>query len=499
MTRSYAVSHLFHQRRAGMLLHPTSLPSIEGVGTLGPDAYRFIDLLADSGLTLWQMLPIGPTHSDGSPYQALSAHAGSAELISSEWLLERAWISRNEFQSSLNDSSRENILRLCAQRFFNDIIESDTAVAQLYHRFCDTQAYWLKDFARFQTLRCLHDKLPWNRWPVEFVKRDPAVLAQLEEQQAGDIQYYYFEQFVFHQQWQGLREYARQKGVYFFGDMPIFVAHDSADVWANQQFFNMDAQGNPRTVAGVPPDYFSETGQHWGNPLYDWDALQKDGFQWWLARLRSQLQLFDLIRIDHFRGFEAFWEIPGQSRDARNGRWVKAPGQEFLRTCFEAFPELPLVAENLGLITPEVEALRREFNLPGMLVLQFGFDGDATNPHLPHHHTALDVIYTGTHDNDTTLGWYQELDKKTLDYMQQYFFAAADPMPWLLIKAALASVGKMAVIPLQDWLALNGEHRMNMPGTTANNWSWRFSWGQVPDNLADEIRKSLTLYGRVVS
>lgn len=486
-------SMLFDQRRAGVLLHPTSLPSANGVGNLGVDAYRFVDFLAESGLTIWQMLPIGPTHSDLSPYQSLSAHAGSPVLISTDWLYEQGWINAVDIPNTGNTTA---ILRQCAEQFFNAESQAQNAARERYKDFCQTNDYWLDDFSLFQTLRRIYKFLPWNQWPLEFIQRDPKALKKLHSDYQDEIRYYCFEQFVFFQQWYSLRHYAQQRGVYLFGDMPIFVAHDSADVWASQESFRIDEKGNPLTVAGVPPDYFSETGQHWGNPHYHWEAMQADGFKWWLARLRSQLQLFDLIRIDHFRGFEAFWEIPGQDKDARNGRWVKAPGREFLQACFEAFPDLPLVAENLGVITEEVEALRHEFNLPGMLVLQFGFDGNAHNPHLPHYHTALDVIYTGTHDNDTTLGWYATLDDHSRAYIAEYFCGAADPMPWLLIKAALASVAKMTLIPMQDFLALDGEHRMNMPGTTVNNWSWRFGWDQVPEGLAGKIKQHLLLYGR---
>jgi 4-alpha-glucanotransferase len=489
-----APSDLFNQRRAGVLLHPTSLPSANGIGNLGTDAYRFVDFLAASGLTVWQMLPIGPTHSDLSPYQSLSAHAGNPALISADWLYEQGWVRLEDIARS---SSTTEILRHCARFFFTaEGKEQNPARAQSYQDFCSHNAYWLEDFALFQTLRGIYDALPWNRWPAEFIRRDPKALKKLRRDRTEEIHYYCFEQFVFFEQWHSLRQYAQERGVYLFGDMPIFVAHDSADVWASQKFFRIDEQGNPLTVAGVPPDYFSETGQHWGNPHYHWEAMQADGFKWWLARLRSQLQLFDLIRIDHFRGFEAFWEIPGQDKDARNGRWVKAPGREFLQTCFNEFPCLPLVAENLGLITEEVEVLRHEFNLPGMLVLQFGFDGNAHNPHLPHYHTALDVIYTGTHDNDTTLGWYETLDAKNRAYIAEYFCGATDAMPWLLIKAALASAGRMTLIPMQDFLALDGQHRMNMPGTTVNNWSWRFGWDQVPETLAGKIKQHLMLYGR---
>ncbi len=510
-------SQIFAKRRAGVLLHPTSLPSSSGgdvstSGNLGPDAYRFIDFMAASGLTIWQMLPVGPTHSDRSPYQSLSAHAGSAELISIDGLVEQGWVSVAEL--SIHQHDRAALLQLAANRFFQQpestggaAEASSSAMSETkktgrvahaqYQQFFEANSHWLKDFALFQTLRHVFESLPWNRWPREYVTRDEAALVEFSAQHWDALRYYYFEQFIFHQQWQQLREYAHQRGVFLFGDMPIFVAHDSADVWANQQFFNLDNDGNPRTVAGVPPDYFSETGQHWGNPHYDWEAIAASGFEWWLARLRSQLQLFDLLRIDHFRGFEAFWEIPGDSKDARQGRWVKAPGHAFLRACYQAFPGLPLVAENLGVITKEVEALRREFQLPGMLVLQFAFDGHPDNPHLPHHHTVQDVIYTGTHDNDTTLGWYKSLTEQEQTRLHEYIAGVADEMPWILIKSALASVSKMAIIPLQDFLALDGEHRMNMPGTTDKNWRWKFDWQQVPDNLAQKIHHLLWLYDRL--
>jgi 4-alpha-glucanotransferase len=488
-------SSLFQQRRAGVLLHPTSLPSNSEVGNIGEDAYRFVDFMAKSGLSIWQMLPIGPTHSDLSPYQSLSTHAGSSRLICQQWLFQHDWLTKEDVCKT---DSLDSALKHCAEIIFKENAKGrDLERRQQFHTFCTTNAYWLTDFSLFQTLREIYPGQPWNQWPNRIKQRDSDTLKTLQHEHAATIRYYCFEQFIFSLQWQALRNYAHSQGVYLFGDIPIFVAHDSADVWANQRDFRLDSEGNPLTVAGVPPDYFSETGQHWGNPHYDWEVMQADGFQWWLARLRSQLQLFDLIRIDHFRGFEAFWEIPGNDKDARNGRWVKAPGRELLRACFEAYPNLPLVAENLGVITEDVEALRREFNLPGMLVLQFGFDGNALNPHLPHHHKALDVVYTGTHDNDTTLGWYNSLDARSSAYLSEYFCGASDPMPWLLIKAGLSSVAQMTLIPMQDWLSLDGQHRMNMPGTVNNNWNWRFCWEQVPETLPHDIRHLVSLYGRV--
>lgn len=497
-----SASPLFADRRAGVLLHPTSLPASGGYGDLGKSAYDFVNFLADAGFTVWQMLPTGPTHGDLSPYQSLSAHAGNPELISLERLVEQGWLNADDAGLASSDSSERTAARQrAAKNFFNALNDNDLPVGikQKYIEFGIENQNWLPDFALFLALREHHGRKSWNEWPKDIIQRVPKALSEAHLTFATEVERYSFEQFVFFQQWHELREYARERGVYFFGDMPIFVAHDSADVWAEQRFFRLDSVGKPLTVAGVPPDYFSEMGQHWGNPHYDWQVMEADGFKWWLARLRSQLKLFDLIRIDHFRGFEAFWEIPGDKKDAREGRWVKAPGKEFLNACFQEYQNLPLVAENLGLITEEVEQLRSDFNLPGMLVLQFAFDGNAENPHLPHMHGPFEVIYTGTHDNDTTLGWYATLSQDSRAQIDEYFFHAKDPMPWLLIKAAFASSSRMAIVPMQDLLELGNESRMNMPGTTDKNWTWRFSWEQVPENLAYKARKLLDLYGRLAN
>lgn len=502
------VSPLFQVRRAGVLLHPTSLPNTHSFfqhkpypqihGSLGKDAYLFVDFLAQSGLSVWQMLPTTPTHADLSPYQSVSAHAGSPELINIDWLVHQGWVSANDAWHEL-DATKENLQSIraeCAHQFYERLNSSPHLFEKL-SRFCDDSRYWLDDFVLFMALRKHFDSQAWSHWPDAIKQRKPEALIEFREFLALDISLYVFEQFAFAEQWKELRAYAQEKHIFLFGDMPIFVAHDSADVWAAQNFFNLDADGNALTVAGVPPDYFSETGQHWGNPHYNWAAMEETGFSWWIDRLRTQLNQFDLIRIDHFRGFEAFWEIPGDSIDARGGQWVKAPGDAFLSACFKAFSDLPLVAENLGLITPEVEELRRKFNLPGMLVLQFAFDGNNKNPHLPHCHSVSDVIYTGTHDNDTTVGWYESLDEKQKLFVKNYLYASDLPIHWLLIESALASVAPLAMIPLQDFLALDGEHRMNMPGTTGINWQWQFTWKQFPDGLGEQIHSRLYRYDRL--
>lgn len=502
------VSPLFQTRRAGVLLHPTSLPNTTSFfqekpypqvhGSLGKDAYLFVDFLAASGLSLWQMLPTTPTHADLSPYQSVSAHAGNPELISIDWLVHKGWVNANDEWNQLEPS--KNILQAirmeCADQFYLRTQHSHDLLEKL-SQFCNENSYWLDDFVLFMALRKHFENRSWSQWPAALKHRDPQALIEFREFLASDISLFVFEQFVFAEQWKALRAYARDKGIYFFGDMPIFVAHDSADVWASQNSFNLDSEGNALTVAGVPPDYFSETGQHWGNPHYNWQYMEDTGFSWWIDRLRTQLNQFDLIRIDHFRGFEAFWEIPGDSVDARSGQWIKAPGAAFLAACFKAFPDLPLVAENLGLITPEVEDLRHQFNLPGMLVLQFAFDGNNKNPHLPHRHSISDVIYTGTHDNDTTVGWYESLADEQKLIVKNYLYASEQPIHWLLIESALASVSPLAMIPLQDFLALDGAHRMNMPGTTGINWQWQFCWTQFSDDLGRQIHSRLYRYDRL--
>ena len=502
------VSPLFLTRRAGVLLHPTSLPNEHSFshgapcpqmhGTLGKDAYLFIDFLARAGISVWQMLPTTPTHADLSPYQSVSAHAGNPELISIDWLIHHGWAQANSEWNNLEPT--KNILQAirmeCADQFYKRT-QQDHHLLEKLQQFREENSYWLDDFALFMALRRHFEYRSWTHWPIGLKKRLADPLKEYREFLAADISLHVFEQFAFFEQWKTLSAYAKEKNIFLFGDMPIFVAHDSADVWASQEFFNLDENGNSLTVAGVPPDYFSETGQHWGNPHYNWRVMEKAGFSWWIDRLRTQLNQFDLIRIDHFRGFEAFWEIPGDSHDARTGQWVKAPGEAFLKACFDAFPGLPLVAENLGLITPEVEALRHQFNLPGMLVLQFAFDGNSKNPHLPHMHSLSDVVYTGTHDNDTTVGWYDSLNQEQRKNVRNYLYASEQKINWLLIDSALASVAPLAMIPLQDFLALNGEHRMNMPGTTGINWTWQFNWSQFPEALGEVIQTKLARYDRL--
>ena len=489
----------FSQRRAGVLLHLTSLPSPLQLeekepgryGDLGREAHRFLAFLSACGMGIWQMLPINPTHGDRSPYQTLSAFAGNSDLISLELLLESGLLNASELHWARNDALAAAALR------FEQTLLSDAQLRQRFSQFCADNAEWLDDFALFIALREARGNVSWLEWEEPLRRREENALDAARNHCAERIVDIQFEQFIFHEQWQALRDEARRLNIALFGDLPIFVAHDSADVWAHQKLFALDIDGNPLMVAGVPPDYFSETGQRWGNPLYDWEQMQRDDFAWWRARVRSQLRLFDVLRIDHFRGFEAYWEIPAHEPTAVAGRWVKAPGDALLQAIFREFPQLPLVAENLGIITREVEELRERFHLPGMLVLQFAFDGSVENPYVPHHHTPLSVIYTGTHDNDTSLGWYNRLDPHTQERVQEYLCYPREAMPRPLVRAAFASVAKVAIVPMQDLLELDSEHRMNIPGTSSGNWCWQFDWPQVAEDLSARVHQWLSLYGRL--
>ena len=479
---------LLDRRRAGVLLHPTSLPGEGACGDLGADAHRFLDMLAECGVAVWQMLPLGPTHADLSPYQCLSVHAGDPRLISRRRVEEWGWL------GSGGSAADGNWLARAHAQFAR---MADASARLALEEFARVHGYWLEDYALYQALHQEQGGRPWWLWPEALRDRQPAALAQARDRLAAAVGLVRFEQFVFFRQWQELREHAAQRDILLFGDVPIFVAHDSADVWVYRQYFALDDDGQPRTVAGVPPDYFSKTGQRWGNPLYRWERMQADGFRWWRDRLRTQLALFDLLRLDHFRGFEAYWEIPAHEPTAVNGRWVVAPGEALFRALEEEFGRLPLVAEDLGLITEEVRALRAEFSLPGMRVLQFAFDGGADNPYLPHRHEANAVAYTGTHDNDTTLAWYEALPADRQAYVLDYLGAPGDAMPWPLMRAALESVAILAVLPMQDVLALGAGYRMNTPGTTTGNWRWRFAWDQITPQSLARLRHMVQLYGRL--
>jgi len=432
------------------------------------------------------MLPVGPTGPDGSPYQSSSVHAGNPRLISLEPLVAAGWLTPGQAAAGLP--------RAMAHAWHGFRASGDAHGRSAYEEFCRRESGWLEDYALFTALH--GERGGWWTWPAGLRDREPQALAQARARLHERVAIARFEQFVFFRQWAELRAHARACGVKLFGDMPIFVAHDSAEVWAHRELFDLDPDGLPRVIAGVPPDYFSATGQRWGNPLYRWDAVERDGFGFWIDRLSTQLELFDIVRVDHFRGFEAYWEIPASEPNAVHGRWVKAPGEALFSCLQRVYDPLPVVAEDLGVITPEVEAMRDRFGLPGMKILQFAFSGQSDNPYLPFWHPERSVVYTGTHDNDTTLGWYSNLSEGERAYVQEFLGYPQEPMPWPLIRSAFASTARLAVIPMQDLLELGNTHRMNLPGSSEGNWRWRFDWDDIPVHLADRVRRLVSLYGR---
>ena len=490
---------LMARRRGGVLLHPSSLPGKGYSGDFGANARRFVDLIAAAGLQIWQVLPLGPTHADLCPYQSFSVHAGNTDLVDLQWLVEQGWLSQEQADGGqASPRGKRQALDIASEVFFKQRTTAPgSPMAAAYKRFLQQAYFWLENYVRFQAFRNSQGRQPWTTWPQGLRDCEPATCDQQALALAEEISELRFRQFVFHCQWDQLRQYANERGILLFGDMPIYVHQESADVWAHQALFDLDEHGDPVTVTGVPPDYFSSEGQLWGNPQYNWELMRDTGFQWWLQRFASAARQFDIARIDHFRALDAYWEIPASATSAKEGKWVPAPGRELLQAVREQCPDLCLVAENLGTISAEVEALRADFALPGMLILQFAFDGNPENPYLSHRHSQGDIVYTGTHDNDTTLGWFESLTDDTRGRVYQYFNNPTEGMPWMLIGQAMASPAKTAIVPWQDFLCLNGKHRMNTPGTTEGNWHWRFEWEQVPQDLAGRIRDLLTTYDRL--
>jgi 4-alpha-glucanotransferase len=494
-------------RSSGILLHPTSLAGPYGIGDLGGEARRFIDFLADAGQSLWQVLPLGPTGFGDSPYQCFSAWAGNPMLISLKQLVQQGRLDPSALAGAPQfPEGRVDFERLLPWK--TALLESMAQEAPGFEAFCEANRHWLDDFALFMALKERNHGGAWTRWEPDARDRDPLALDKYRTELAREIATHKFLQFVFFEQWRALREYAHVRGVRIMGDLPIYVAHDSADVWTNRQYFQLDAQGNPTVVSGVPPDYFSQTGQLWGNPIYRWDVLARDGYGWWLDRVRATLELVDVIRLDHFRGFEAYWEVPGTETTAVHGRWVKGPGSALFRAAQSKLGELPLVAENLGVITPEVEAIRAEFGFPGMAVLQFAFGTDPQAPTFrPHNYPREVVAYTGTHDNDTTVGWWsgkgldgstrsEEDIRRERDFAMRYLNTDGKEMQWTFIRTLEASVADTVLIPLQDVLGLGTEARMNRPATLGGNWRWRYREGSLKPELARRLREMAKLYDR---
>jgi 4-alpha-glucanotransferase len=445
------------RRRAGVLLAATSLCA-DGQGALGDRARRFIDWLADAGFSVWQLLPLVPVDRVGSPYSARSDRAGNPDLI--------------------------------------DAHAPDPGGDADFEAWRATQSAWLEDYLLFEAVAAEQDRKPWWQWPLPLRDREPTALATAAKRLAAPMRELARVQWRFDTQWRALRGHAAARDVHLFGDLPIYVASDSVATWVDRDQFQLDVNGQASAVAGVPPDYFAEDGQLWGNPLYDWPSQLRDGFRFWLTRLALQAERFELLRIDHFRALEAYWEVPAGAATARDGRWCKAPGRELLTTLRKRLPHLELVAEDLGVITREVTALRKAFGLPGMRVLQFGFDGDPANPHLPHMHEADAVVYTGTHDNDTTVGWYASLPPATADLVRRFLGRAGHEVPDAMMRAALASVARLAILPAQDLLHLGSDARLNRPGTTTGNWSWRLPLESLTAPLALRYRDLVQLHNR---
>lgn len=492
------------KRSSGILLHPTSLPGEYGIGDLGPQAYRWIDFLSACGCSLWQVLPLGPTGYGDSPYQCFSAFAGNPYLISPEALLAEKLlfpddlIDRPSFPPGRVDFGALIPWKLALlDRAFDRYQASPPAGLQAeLAAFRSANASWLEDFALFMTLKEIHGGSPWVTWEPELRDRQPEALAVARQQIAAGIDRQVFRQFLFFRQWEKLRRYVHSKGIQIIGDIPIFVAHDSADVWANPELFFLTSAGQPKVVAGVPPDYYSATGQLWGNPLYRWKYHKQTGFAWWIQRMQAVLKLVDIIRLDHFRGFAGFWQVPGKAKTAENGRWVKAPGKAFLGAVKTALGDLPLIAEDLGVITPDVEDLRDSFNLPGMKVVQFAWWSTPSDTFMPHNHVPNCVVYTGTHDNDTARGWYQRVSEEERSFYRRYQGRDGSDVAWDLIRTAWRSVGIMALAPMQDFLDLGNEARMNYPGNPSGNWSWRMPDGALTEMLKNRIKEFNYLYDR---
>jgi len=467
------------RRRSAVLLHVTSLPGPFHTGVLGAEARQFIDAIAAAGFSVWQFLPLGPTHGHGSPYESLSAFAGNPELIDLRECVKQGWLDQNSLANCNSPQDQSALLSKAGSRFWKDI-NSNPKLAELLAAFEQENMYWLNDYTLFAALKRVQQDRAWWQWSKQLRDRDEDAMAAARQQHVSLIRQVIFEQFMFQHQWQVLKTYAESRQVQLFGDLPIYVAHDSSDVWAHRQYFTVNELGLCNQVAGVPPDFFSETGQRWGNPQYCWDVLEQHGFDWWVRRVECQLDRMHLMRIDHFRGLEAFWSIPGESEDGIIGKWVDAPGYALLQRLKNELGRLPLVAEDLGTITDEVTELRETFGLPGMKILQFAFSGDENNPYLPANHIENCVVYTGTHDNDTTMGWFNSVDENTRRNTL-HVLAGAEPedMPWALIECALTSHARLAVIPMQDLLELGSEARFNTPGTVENNWFWRLQ--KIPE------------------
>ena len=491
------------QRRAGVLLHITSLPGPYGIGDFGPAAYQYVDWLASAGQRVWQVLPTTPVGPCDSPYQSVSAFAGSPLMVALEPLIELGWLQAPELSTGLFDSKRVDYgrvipwrtrqLRLAASGFFACASEAQRSEFESWRQ---VQAYWLADYSLFMALEFAHGGKPFWEWDAPLRSREPAALEAARLQHADEMAFWSFVQWCFDTQCAALRAYAASRDVAMMGDLPIFIAHHSADCWARPDLYYLDENFQPTVVAGVPPDSMGPLGQRWGNPLYRWERMAAEDFSWWTARVKRALEQADILRIDHFRGFAGYWEIPASCPTAIEGRWVPAPGKELFAAIALALGELPIVAEDLGLITPDVIELRDGCCFPGMRILQFGFGGDGDHEFLPHNYSRETVAYTGTHDNETVRGWWQNAQAHERQFAAVYLNATADDCHWKMIQATCNSVASMAICQMQDVLGLDGSHRMNLPGTTERNWSWRFEWSMVGPEHARTLGRIAAASGR---
>lgn len=492
------------QRQSGILLHPSSLPGAQAIGSLGQEAYDFIDFLVAAGQSVWQLLPLGPIGYGNCPYSSFSAFAGSPLLINLNLLVEAGDLRSSDLPKSppATDSADfsaaiKHQLPVLSLAHKNFKLRGTSSRRKDFSQFCQHQTHWLDDYALFEAVREHYQNQSWQEWPLAIRQRHPDAMQEWTDKLHENIDRQKYLQFVFFEQWFTLKRYATAQGVMILGDLPIFVAEDSADVWANRELFYLDDEDRASLVAGVPPDYFSSTGQRWGNPLYQWEKIADDNFSWWLKRFRCNLEMFDLLRIDHFRGFSSCWAIPATETTAENGSWIEVPGEQLFTLLQQEFGNtLPLIAEDLGILTPDVIKLRDQFAFPGMKILQFAFDSDGNNPYLPANIGTNAVIYPGTHDNNTTLGWWQELETTGQQRVRDLLQNPCDEMPWTLIETALSSQANLAIIPLQDILSLPASNRMNVPGTATGNWQWRYQPDALSADIINRLKDMSQLYGR---
>jgi 4-alpha-glucanotransferase len=491
-------------RSSGILLHPSSLPGPHGIGDFGPSSYYFIDWLGVAGQTLWQILPLVPVGFGNSPYVGLSAFAGEPMLISLEDLVKKGWLDLGKMSSLPSfDNKRVNYqdvnafkmknLRQAAGIFFS---RASSAEKEEFGKFSERNKSWLNDYALFMALKEHFGNKEWRCWDKDIARRDPSAIKRACKALAGDIRFWEFCQWCFYSQWTAVKKYANDKGIQIIGDIPVFVAYQSADVWSQPGLFHLDDEMRPTVVSGVPPDYFSETGQRWGNPLYRWDEMERRGYDWWIERIKMTLCVADIVRIDHFLGFDAYWEIPASEKTAVHGKWVEGPKAKFFHAVREKLGKLPIIAEDLGLVTPGVIALRDQFDFPGMKVLQFAFAGGPKNPFLPHNYHHNVVAYTGTHDNDTTLGWFASATEREKAFVEKYVGISRTNINWELMRVASYSVADRVVFPFQDVLGYGTEARMNLPGKSTGNWEWRFAWEEVKPEHAEQLYELTALSNR---